>query len=64
MIPSSQESNLKGMNLIPTIERDLKTGLLVGNVPSIPGAHTQGETIEEVCVNLAEVIELLQSENT
>lgn len=52
------------MNLIPTIERDLKTGLLVGNVPSIPGAHTQGETIEEVCVNLAEVIELLQSENT
>lgn len=43
------------------IERDLETGLLVGSVPGIPGAHTQGETIEEVRVNLAEVIELLQS---
>ena len=45
------------------IERDLETGLLVGSVPGIPGAHTQGETIEEVRDNLAEVIEILQAQN-
>ncbi|WP_142085546.1 type II toxin-antitoxin system HicB family antitoxin [Acidovorax temperans] len=50
------------MNFNAVIERDLETGLLVGRVPGIPGAHTQGETIEEVRANLAEVIELLQSQ--
>ena len=56
-------SILAGMNLNAIIERDLATGLLVGSVPGIPGAHTQGETIEEVRKNLAEVIELLRGEN-
>ena len=39
------------------IESDPDTGLLVGNVPGIPGAHTQGETVEELCANLTEVLE-------
>lgn len=60
---SAQGGILAGMNFNAVIERDLETGLLVGSVPGIPGAHTQGETIEEVRTNLAEVIELLQSEN-
>ena len=60
---SAQGSILAGMNFNAVIERDLETGLLVGSVPGIPGAHTQGETIEEVRTNLAEVIELLQSED-
>lgn len=55
-------SNLPSMNFNAVIERDLETGLLVGSVPGLPGAHTQGETIEEVRANLAEVIELLQSQ--
>ena len=59
----SQPGILAGMNLNAIIERDLETGLLVGSVPGIPGAHTQGETIEEVQANLVEVIALLQSEN-
>lgn len=59
----AQGSILAGMNFNAIIERDLVTGLLVGSVPGIPGAHTQGETIEEVRANLAEVIELLQSED-
>ena len=42
------------------IERDPDTGLLVGNVPGIPGAHTQGETVEELCAHLTEVLEMLQ----
>ena len=56
-------SILAGMNLNAVIERDFATGLLVGSVPGIPGAHTQGETIDEVRANLAEVIALLQSED-
>ena len=59
----AQGSILAGMNFNAIIERDLVTGLLVGSVPGIPGAHTQGETIEEVRANLVEVIELLQSED-
>ncbi|BCS35968.1 hypothetical protein TBR22_A52040 [Luteitalea sp. TBR-22] len=37
------------------IERDPDTGLFVGHVPGWPGAHTQGETIEELQANLQEV---------
>jgi predicted RNase H-like HicB family nuclease len=50
------------MILSAVIERDLQTGLLVGSVPGVPGAHTQGETVEEVRQNLAEVIALLREE--
>ena len=41
------------------IEKCPKTGLFVGFVPSFPGAHTQGETLDEVNKNLKEVIEML-----
>lgn len=44
------------------IERDLATGLLVGSIPGIPGAHTQGETLEEVQANLLEVLSLLHEQ--
>ena len=50
------------MILNAVIERDLQTGLLVGSVPGVPGAHTQGETVEEVRQNLVEVIALLRDE--
>jgi predicted RNase H-like HicB family nuclease len=35
------------------------TGLFVGYVPGFPGAHSQGETLDELQQNLAEVIEML-----
>ena len=41
------------------VERDSKTGLLVGYVPGFPGAHSQGKTREELSQNLREVIEML-----
>ena len=41
------------------IERDPTTGLYVGYVPGFPGAHTQGETLDELRENLREVIGLL-----
>lgn len=59
----AQRGILANMFLNAVIERDLQTGLLVGSVPGIPGAHTQGESVEEVRANLVEVIELLQAQN-
>ena len=41
------------------IERCPDTGLYVGYVPGLPGAHSQAATIEELNANLAEVIEML-----
>jgi predicted RNase H-like HicB family nuclease len=41
------------------IERCRDTGLFVGYVPGFPGAHSQGETIDELQQNLAEVIGML-----
>ena len=42
------------------IERCPETGLYIGYIPGIPGAHSQGETIEELVENLKEVLELLE----
>ena len=41
------------------IERCAQTGLYVGHVPGFPGAHSQGETLEELDANLKEVIAML-----
>jgi predicted RNase H-like HicB family nuclease len=41
------------------VERDPDTGLFVGYIPGFPGAHTQGETLDELNSNLREVVELL-----
>ena len=41
------------------IEKCPDTGLLVGFVPGFPGAHSQGESLDELHGNLREVIELL-----
>lgn len=46
------------------IERDPETGLYVGVVPGIPGAHTQAETLDELHKNLKEVLELCLEEMT
>jgi len=41
------------------IERCPDTGLLVGYVPGFPGAHSQGDTLDELSDNLTEVINML-----
>ena len=41
------------------VERCPDTGFYVGYVPGFPGAHSQGETIEELSENLKEVIGML-----
>ena len=44
------------------IEWDPETRLYVGIVPGVPGAHTQGETLDELQKNLKEVLELCLEE--
>ena len=41
------------------VERCPATGLYVGHVPGFPGAHSQGETLEELNDNLKEVVTML-----
>jgi predicted RNase H-like HicB family nuclease len=41
------------------VERDPDTGFFVGHVPGWPGAHSQGETMDELHQNLQEVIGML-----
>ena len=41
------------------IERCPQTRLFVSFVPGFPGAHAQGETLDEVNRNLREVISML-----
>jgi predicted RNase H-like HicB family nuclease len=41
------------------VERDSDTGFYVGYVPGFPGAHSQGESLDELRANLVEVIAML-----
>lgn len=44
------------------VEWDSETKLYVGIIPGIPGAHTQGATLDELHENLKEVLELCLEE--
>jgi len=44
------------------IEKCPDTGLFVGYIPGIPGAHSQGATREELRDNLIEVLEMLSED--
>ena len=44
------------------VEWDEEVRLFVAVVPGIPGAHTQGATLDELRDNLREVLELLAEE--
>ena len=44
------------------IEWDSETNLYVGIIPGVPGAHTQGATLDELHENLKEVLELCLEE--
>ena len=41
------------------VEKCSQTGLYVGYVPGLPGAHTQAETLDELKKNLCEVLSML-----
>lgn len=44
------------------VEWDPDTKLYVGIVPGIPGAHSQGATLDELHENMKEVLELCMEE--
>jgi len=44
------------------VEWDPEARLYVGIIPGIPGAHTQGTTLDELHSNLKEVLELCLEE--
>lgn len=46
------------------IEFDPETELYVGTIPGLPGAHSQGATLDELRRNLQEVLELCLEEST
>jgi len=41
------------------VEKCADTGLYVGYVPGFPGAHSQGETLNELRTNMQEVVAML-----
>ena len=41
------------------VEKCPDTGLYIGYVPGFPGAHSQGETLDELSHHLKEVVEML-----
>lgn len=41
------------------VERCPDTNLYVGHVPGFPGAHSQGETLDELRQNMKEVIAMI-----
>jgi len=44
------------------VEFDAESGLYVGTVPGIPGAHTQAPSLDELAKNLKEVLLLCLEE--
>jgi predicted RNase H-like HicB family nuclease len=62
--PPSQSWDKVMTTLTAYIELDEETGLYVGIVPGIPGAHTQAASLDELRANLQEVLELCLEEQT
>lgn len=50
---------MKVKNYTAVIEKCPDTELYVGHIPGFPGAHSQGETLDELNENLKEVIKML-----
>ncbi len=53
---------MRNLQFTAHIEQDSETGLYIGMVPSLPGAHTQAKSLDELQVNLKEVVELCLEE--
>ena len=53
---------MKSYNFTAQIERDRETGMFIGMVSNLPGAHTHAKSIDELNLKLKEVIELCLEE--
>ena len=50
------------LNFTAYIEKDPESGMYVGTVPTLPGAHTFAETLDDLRDKLTEVITLCLEE--
>lgn len=48
---------------LTTIYEEAEEGGFIGYIAELPGANTQGETLEEVRLNLSEAIQLILEAN-
>ena len=55
---------MRTYNFTAQIERDRETGMYIGIVPELPGAHTHAKTLDELNIKLKEVVELCLEELT
>jgi predicted RNase H-like HicB family nuclease len=46
-------------NCTAIVEKCNETGLYVGYVPGLAGVHSQGETLDELRLNMQEVLEMV-----
>lgn len=53
---------MKSFNFTAEITRDKEINQYIGNVPGLPGAHTQAPTLDELHKNLQEVVQLCLEE--
>ncbi len=53
---------MKNYQFIAQVQQDKETGLYIGIIPNLPGAHTQTPTLDELNINLKEVITLCLEE--
>lgn len=60
LTPEARHFTIPSMRVYTAVvERCPDTGFYVGYVPGFPGAHSQGETLDELQRNLHEVIEMI-----
>lgn len=53
---------MKTYDFTAYVEKDSETGLYFGYIPNLPGAHSQGSSLDELYENLQEVTELCLEE--
>jgi predicted RNase H-like HicB family nuclease len=53
---------MKNYQFFAQIQRDVETGIYIGIIPGLPGAHTQAATLDELNANLKDVITLCLEE--
>ena len=55
---------MKTYQFTAQIEKDTETGMYIGIIPNLPGAHSQATSLDELNKNLQEVIQLCLEELT
>jgi len=58
----NKDITMRNIQFTAHIEQDPETGLYIGMVPSIPGAHSQATSLDQLQLNLKEVVELCLEE--